>query len=59
VWEAKGGSWNDGGGGVGVGDDVGVRHGYLWVPTDQAHVVPDKWVRPTTRPSDLSVGQPT
>jgi hypothetical protein len=33
-----------------------VRHGYPWVPTDEAHGRPDKWVRPTRRPADLSVG---
>jgi hypothetical protein len=33
-----------------------VRHGYPWVPTDQAHGRPDKWVRPTRGPADLSVG---
>jgi hypothetical protein len=35
---------------------VGVRHGYPWVPTYQAHGRPDKWVRPTRRPTDLSMG---
>jgi hypothetical protein len=33
-----------------------MRHGYPWVPTDQAHSHPDKWVRPTRKPTDLSVG---
>jgi hypothetical protein len=33
-----------------------VRHGYHWVPTDQATAIPDKWVRPTRGPADLSCG---
>jgi hypothetical protein len=33
-----------------------VRHGYPWVPTDQAHGRTDKWVWPTRRTVDLSVG---
>jgi hypothetical protein len=33
-----------------------VRHGYPWVPTDQAHGRPDKWVWPTRRTVNLSVG---
>jgi hypothetical protein len=33
-----------------------VRHGYTWVPTTRLTVVPDKWVQPTRRPADLSVG---
>jgi hypothetical protein len=33
-----------------------VRHGYPWVPTDRLTAVPDKWVRPTRRLTDLSVG---
>jgi hypothetical protein len=33
-----------------------VRQGYPWVPTNRAHAVPDKWVRPTRRPDDLSMG---
>jgi hypothetical protein len=33
-----------------------VRHGYPWVPTVKLSAVPDKWVRPTRRPADLSVG---
>jgi hypothetical protein len=32
------------------------RHGYPWVSTDQARDRPDKWVRPTRRHADLSVG---
>jgi hypothetical protein len=33
-----------------------VRHGYPWVPPTRLTAVPDKWVRPTRRPADLSVG---
>jgi hypothetical protein len=36
-------------------EEVAVRHGYSWVPTDQVHGR-DKWVWPTRRPADLSVG---
>jgi hypothetical protein len=33
-----------------------VRHGYPWVPPTRLTAVPDKWVWPTRRPADLSVG---
>jgi hypothetical protein len=33
-----------------------VRHGYPWIPTNQANAVPNKWVWPTRRPDDLTVG---
>jgi hypothetical protein len=33
-----------------------VRHGYPWVPPTRLTVVTDKWVWPTRRPADLSVG---
>jgi hypothetical protein len=38
-----------------------MRHRYPWVsnsPSTRLKVVPDKWVRPTKRPADLSVGLP-
>jgi hypothetical protein len=34
----------------------GACDGYPWVPTDQAHGRPDKWVWPTRRPTDMLVG---
>jgi hypothetical protein len=33
-----------------------VRHGYPWSPLTRLTAVPDKWVQPTRRPTDLSVG---
>jgi hypothetical protein len=33
-----------------------VRHGYPWSPPTRLTAVPDKWVRPTRRVADLSVG---
>jgi hypothetical protein len=33
-----------------------VGNGYPWVPPTRLLAVPDKWVRPTKRPADLSVG---
>jgi hypothetical protein len=33
-----------------------VRHGYPGSPPIRVTAVPDKWVRPTRRPADLSVG---
>jgi hypothetical protein len=33
-----------------------VRHGYPWVPPTRLTAVPDKWVRPTRKLDDLTVG---
>jgi hypothetical protein len=33
-----------------------VRHGHPRSPPTRLTAVPDKWVRPTRRPADLSVG---
>jgi hypothetical protein len=37
-------------------DYPGVRHGYPWVPTDQAHGHPRQVDPPTRRTADLLVG---